>query len=259
MMSKLIDALSRLGEQAPKPMGFGPASRSRRPSILLVGVIGLPALARKRKAVDAEVDAALVSVDEMDESALDRAIGRTGGLPWGVRAPSVTREGAAMLAEKGCDFVVFEPECADASLLAQERLGKVVALGQDLDRDRAAAIGGLPIDAALVSAELGDSMTVADLLGAARARAWLGIPVLMSATREVQPEELAPLRDAGVSALLIDVADGRRVERMREAIESLPPRKKGRRLSYGALIPRADAGQGRGADTPPDDEDEDWE
>ena len=258
-MSKFIDALSRGGQQSPEPMGFGSASRARLPSMLLVGVVDLAALARKRKAVDAGVDAVLVSVDQMDEPTLDRAIDKMGDLPWGVRAANISSEDIETLAEEGCDFVVFEPECTDASLLGQENLGKVVVVEQGLDRDRATAIAALSMDAVLVTAAgLGDGLTVGDLFDAARARAWLAIPLLLSASREIEPAELAPLRDAGVGALLTDLSDGRRIQRMREAIAALPPRKRGRRPSYGALIPSADGGAGSRAAPPPDDED-DWE
>lgn len=242
-MSNLIDELSKLDEQSPEPMGFGSASKSsRRPSVLIIGTTKLKALARKPKMAEAKVDAVLIEVDDAEEQLWDKALSHIGNIPWGIRSHGISSDSLDKLIEQGCDFLIFEPKSSEASILNRDSLGKVVMVEPGIDQDKTAAIHSLALDAVLYEkVVLGEMMTIGDLFDLARVRAQLGIPILVSTSRPIIPSEITPLREAGTAAILTSLAANKRIEQLKDEIDSLPSRKKDRKLG-DALVPRPEYG-----------------
>ena len=248
-MSKLIERLERTTTQSPQPMGFGPASRrgDTAPSLAVVGRASASELAANPDLAKAGVDAVLVVLDA-DAGGAQSALE---GVVWGVGVGAgvgvgVGVEQVAAAKEAGCDFVALDADGAPASLLADEDLGKLIAVSGDLDEHAAGAIRGLDFDGALYALD-GDlsPLSLARLIDVQRAHRLLGDPFLLAAPSELAQDDLRALRDAGVAGIVAPLADADAIARMRQSISELPPkrqRRKGRR-DVMPLVPSSRASQ----------------
>ena len=226
-MSKFIQMLEKVGQRAPAPMGFGPASRREEQvaSIALVGEISAGQLRTTGGAAEAGADATLVVLESWSERTLDRAAKSLEGQLWGVRLSDLDAERVERLKSAGCDFVVFDPATTSAASLADESLGKIVDLGSELVEDIARGIQNLPVDGVLWSpAENLLPLTVQRLMDVQMARALVDRPFVLRGVSEVGSPELRALRDADVTALLLDAAAADDIGRIKEEVSNLPPR-----------------------------------
>ncbi len=242
-MSKFIDMLEKVGQLAPTPMGFGAAARRNNaaPQIALVGQVQPQGV---QGVSGAQVDAFLVSLDSWDEASLDQVRDALGERLWGVRVNGLSKEQAAMLKEKGCDFIVFDAEGTAAAVLNDEEMGKVLAIGEGLDEDTARAIQDMPIDAVLFTPgkEI-VPLTVQKLIDIQLVRCLVDKAFLMATPAALAPDDLEGLRNAGITGLLVDVPSAGAVAGLKQAIDGLP-RRRPRPASRDAIVPHAPVGFG---------------
>lgn len=259
-MSKLIDMLDRVGQQSPTPIGFGPASRRSEgaPSMLLIGQLAGAQLSRNTTLSEAQVDALLVTLDSRDKRAIDRTAKTVTGRLWGARVSGLEEEQAQQLKAAGCDYVIFDAEATVASVLTDEELGKIIAVGPDLNEDVARAIQELPIDAILFSPqEELLPLTVQKLIDMQIVRGLVDKPFVIATPPELTPPELQAFRNADIAGLMFELSSTDHVAEMREALSNLP-RRKPRARPRGAIVPQVPAGlarQDQGGEEEDDDND----
>ena len=162
-------------------MGFGAAARrddvSR--SMLLLGTVTLRGMSRVSTVRKKLVDALLITLDSEDSKELTDNADSLEGLIWGVSASGIGQERMATLKEAGCDFIVFDSS-ANAAVLNDEDLGKIMRVGKDLSEGSAAAINDLPIDGALFTTDdLQLPLSVQDLIDIESVRGMLGKPFMV--------------------------------------------------------------------------------
>ena len=259
-LSKFIEMLTKVDEQAPAPMGFGLRAADRRSAnaLAIAGAVTPSGLA-KAKAGIKTVDAVLLNSTDKDEKTLDKAAAKLDDEIWGVRGGTVSAEQARHLAETGCDFIVFDAEGSSAALLDIEDIGKVVTIGDELDDDMARSIAGIPIDAVLYTpGELDLPLTVGGLLTLSRVRGLLDLPYIMAVSGAVTGDDIAALRNVGIAGLVMDLSASDDIASTAKAIKNLP-RKKPRHNRSSALVPHvaADGPQEYDDDDDYPDEDED--
>lgn len=257
-MSKFIDMLEKVGQLAPTPMGFGAATR-RNNAAPQMAVVGLVRPQSARDVSDAQVDAFLVSLDSWDEGLLEQASDALGERLWGARVSGLSKEQAASLKEKGCDFIVFDAEGTAAAVLNDEEMGKVLAIGGALDEETARAIQDMPIDAVLFTP--GKEMvplTVQRLIDIQQVRCMVDKSFLMAAPAALTPDDLEGLRNAGITGLLVEVPSADAVAGLKQSIEGLP-RRKPRSVSREAIAPRAPVGFDTARREEEEEEDDDEE
>ena len=258
-MSKLIDMLERVGYEPPSPFGFSTASKKSDtpPAIALVGAVSLKVLTKQPKLAEAPVDAVLVSLDTLDEKKVDKIADRLESRLWGLQLNGVDKTQAGTLKEKGCDFVLFEPDNTAASILSEEDIGKLVSVDPDLSEEMARAIHQLSIDAAVLTAE-GDlaPLTVRKAMDYMAIQQMIGKSLLITAPAALGPDELEPLRDMGIAGLVVDLTSPDEIAGTREAIENLP-RPKRRSQRRNALVPQVTADQAEHVHEHPDEDDDD--
>ena len=258
-MSKFIEMLTKVDEQAPAPMGFGLRNADRRSAnaLAIAGTVAPSGLAKAKAAVKS-VDAVLLNSTDKDQKTLDKAAAKLNDEIWGVRGGTVSADQARHLAEAGCDFIVFDAEGTSAALLDIDDIGKVVTIGDELDDDMARSIAGVPIDAVLYTpGELDLPLTVGGLLALSRVRGLLDLPSIMAVSGAITGDDIAALRNVGIAGLVMDLSAPDDIASTAKAITSLP-RKKPRHNRSNALVPRvaADGPQEYDDDDYPD-EDED--
>ena len=221
-------------------MGFGAAARrddvSR--SMLLLGTVTLRGMSRVSTVRKKLVDALLITLDSEDSKELTDNADSLEGLIWGVSASRIDQERIATLKEAGCDFVVFDTS-ANATVLNDEDLGKIMRVGKDLSEGSAAAINDLPIDGALFTIDdLRLPLSVQDLIDIESVRGMLGKPFMVDVPTDLSTPELEVIRDTGTAALAVDVLS-KAVRELAERVDSLKPKRPrpGRRDELTPSVP----------------------
>ena len=221
-------------------MGFGAAARrddvSR--SMLLLGTVTLRGMSRVSTVRKKLVDALLITLDSEDSKELTDNADSLEGLIWGVSASGIGQERMATLKEAGCDFIVFDSS-ANAAVLNDEDLGKIMRVGKDLSEGAAAAINDLPIDGALFTTDdLRLPLSVQDLIDIESVRGMLGKPFLMDVPSHLSTPDLEAVRDTGTAALAVDVLS-KAVRELAERVDSLKPKRhrSGRRDELTPSVP----------------------
>ena len=221
-------------------MGFGAAARrddvSR--SMLLLGTVTLRGMYRVSTVRKKLVDALLITLDSEDSKELTDNADSLEGLLWGVSVSDIDQERIATLKEAGCDFVVFDSS-ANAAVLNDEDLGKIMRVGKDLSEGSAAAINDLPIDGALFTTDdLRLPLSVKDLIDIESVRGMLGKPFMVDVPTDLSTPELEVIRDTGTAALAVDVLS-KAVRELAERVDSLKPKRhrSGRRDELTPSVP----------------------
>ena len=250
-MSRLMDLLEKAQTAAPG-IGFA-ASRqaAATPSIALIGRITSSELSDSQGAADSPVDAFLVTLDPSDAGAIGCVSEALRGKLWGARVGSASSNDARALKEAGCDFIVFDAEGTSASLLNDDELGKVIAVGFDepeFDEDEARAIRSLDIDCALLSPAEGLlPLTVQKLLGIQKMRELVRKRTILNVPSDTAKSELETLRNAGISAVAVSLADSAdQMQRIKDDIAALPRRRP--QSSRGSSTPSVGFGGGSSSD-----------
>jgi hypothetical protein len=184
------------------------------------------------------VDALLITLDSEDSKELTDDADSLEGLVWGVSAPGIDQERMASLKDAGCDFVVFDSS-ANAAVLNDEDLGKIMRVGKDLSEGAAAAIHDLPIDGALLTADdLRLPLSVQDLIDIESVRGMLGKPFMVDVPTDLSTPELEVIRDTGTAALAVDILS-KAVRELAERVDSLKPKRhrSGRRDDLMPSVP----------------------
>lgn len=247
-MSKLIDMLERASSPSQTPMGFGPASRraDERPALAVIGRVLSSELERDTGLAQADVEAVLVELHVgAGEDGVNAAFDALRDRIWGLSVDERVGDDVVSAAkERGCDFLALHNTGASASLLSEEKLGKLVTVQDDLDERTAGAIRSLAFDGALCHPREGLSpLNLGRLIAVQRAHRLLGNPFLVSASGELSKPELKELRDAGIAGIVVELTDADAIARTRESIRGLPRSRSRPRRNVAPLVPSAQAGQ----------------
>ncbi len=229
-MSKLSDAIRKTTRPILSPIGFQPgAARKPVPTLLLVATLRSGSEADARRVASAGVDCLLLAPEEAWGEALVVAAKAVGDMPVGLWLRNADPDAVKSAREAGIDYLVFSDENTKAEVLIDEKLGFVLSLAEGEDDTMLRSLGTLSLDAMLVSYWEGE-LTVRRALELRRLAALSQKPLMLSVSTDVGAGELEALRDAGVTAVIVD---GERtaeddLKRLRETIMALPPRRKRR-------------------------------
>ena len=203
-----------------------------------MGTVTLRGMSRVSTVRKKLADALLITLDSEDSKELSDNADSLEGLIWGVSAPGIDRERLVILKEAGCDFIVFDSS-ADAAVLNDEDLGKIMRVGKDLSEGAAAAIHDLPIDGALLTVDnLELPLSVQDLIDIESVRGMLGKPFMVDVPTDLSTPELEVIRDTGTAALAVDILS-KAVRELAERVDSLKPKRQrsGRRDELTPSVP----------------------
>lgn len=223
-MSKLTDLIRRTARTEPAQIGFATTATKARPTVLLAALVA-------DSSVPAGADIVLVQ-------------GAAGTEPPAAGGATLMRglwlqDGAGDVArarEQGFDFVVFGGNEAPASVLLEEETGLVMQVQDELADSLLQALQWLPLDALLVRWE--GTLTVRRQLELQRLSGFSRKPLFLFVESEPAASELEALREAGVIAIVVDLAaagGAARLEALRTTIDGLRPRPK-RSRSDGSVV-----------------------
>ena len=204
-MSRFLDQLERISQNAPTPLGFGVTRGERTPGMALV------ALVSDNHAEGCAAIAGL-SPDGVLLSGIDGPAGLESlkdGLPyvpWGVHCESLTPGDAKAYQEAGCDLLTFGLEGTRASALSSDELARVLCIGPRLSNRQARAIDALPVDVLLVDIhDHSGPWTLADIAAVAGVSRRVDKYVLLHLSQPPEKDDLEAIRNVGVQGLAIDV------------------------------------------------------
>ena len=235
-MSRLIDTIEKAGLQSAPPLGFGAAAGMEQaaPDLVLIESVSAGQIGEAASATSA-ADAIVV-----ESSGSTERTPSLEGMVWGVRSSGFTLEQSTDLADKGCDFVVFESLATHAAVLNDEDLGVIAAVPADMDEESVRALLELPVDGVLFTPPLRElPLTIGTLMAVQALRGLTDKSLLVEAPDGLDSVALESLRLVGVNALIVDHASGKTAS-VRETLLSLPRRRE-RQQHRSALIPHPPA------------------
>lgn len=232
-MSKLLERLRQASRGPVQPLGFrAAASTSKSPPMVLIACLAENP-ARVAAAAKECADAVLLKGGQSQQ----KLIASLGELPWGAVLDQATEEELTQLKGEGCDFLVFDAAKAPPAVLLQEEMGKIVEIDPSLADGLVRAIEQLPIDAVLIGGE--PSLSVHRLMVCQRVANLLRKPLVALAPLYVSKEDLEGLREAGMVGVAVEVKGDAKegLLRLRQAIDALPPSRRGKREKADVLLP----------------------
>jgi len=244
-MSRLIDKLKQVSNNAPQPIGFRSA-KAAAPKLQMILIASLTHEGNTEIPTEyiTGADAVLIpATKSISEARLwQKEMQSLPDIPRGEWIEDTKRQEIATLVKNGCDFLVFPASSKVLTIPENEKIGKVLQVASSLDEGLLRTVGQLPVDAVLVIAEDGEErfLTWHQLMLLQRLAALSTKPMLVSAPPDTTIDELKALWEAGVDGVVIEVSSRQPKERigeLRQAIEefdSHPPHRRGKKE---ALLP----------------------
>ena len=245
-MSKLSQKIRAASRAEPAPLGFASVTSQVRQHSLLCGVrLRDPAAAAGAASKGADFlileDVARSNVKGVAK--VEASVGVAGDFG---------ADALEALVEAGVDFVVLAGPGADAAPLADQSVGRVMALDSDLDDTYLRLLGDLRLDALVIAApEV--PLTVERLLAVRRLSALSRTPLLANAKPDIDAKSLELLRDSGVAGIVLD--DAGKLAALKKRIAALPRRGRRKENHSDPVIP-AQAAAGHDHDEEDDDYDD---
>lgn len=225
-MSKLSERIRKASRSDAAPIGFGAAANQKpAPPILLLARQGTDQAGRASEAARRGAD---LLVFEGDVTRLKGKSKELSQVIAGLRLPAVDAMALANLKELGIDFAVFDAAASTADVLLDDNFGFVLALGNEVSDVSLRVMESLSLDALLVP-PLDGHLTVQRQIELKRLSLLSRTPLLLELGPSAPTTQLSALREAGVVGLIVDGGRGQRLEELRQAIDRLPPPKRGRR------------------------------
>ncbi len=224
-MSKLINKIKLISEGSTVSLGFKASTKPKNSPLVLVGE--LPQL-QAVKVSGKAMDAFLVSVDNMtkEKDGLKKFVTKLDDLPCGIALERVAEEVVPHLQEAGCDFVVFRGSEADAAILQEESLGKVMIADASWTDTNLRLLEQLPVDILLVDVDQQSALTIQSLITLKRFTVLSTKPLLIKVSYIPSEKELLALLSVPVRGLVLPIKDEKdfsEIDKLRNVIDKLPP------------------------------------
>ncbi len=256
-MSRFIDKLNQVSQDAPQSIGFRATSVAlSKPRMLLIASLTQADLDGLADYV-AGADAGLLPVSKLGSGAkaIKEALEAVSDIPWGGWFKDAGRDEVADMVNAGCDFVVFPAGSSVLAIPEGDGVGRILEVPASLGEGLLGAVDKLSVDAVLISGEQeeGHSLTWHHLMCFQRCADLVAKPLLAAIPYSVTVTELQALLVAGVDGVVLGVGAGQpagRLMELKQAIDGLTlpsPRKRGKPV---ALVPHAGGWTGEATEEP---------
>jgi hypothetical protein len=261
-MGNLLDKFERASKGTVQPLGFGAAAKREKVApMLLIGAIDAGDSPQAKLAIDAGLDAVIIAGKATaKKSAIQGSIKAANG-----RIIGVWQDEASENLPAGVDFQVFSSRSSPIGALGGENRTNVMQVVPELEDGLLKTIEHLPVDVFLVSLADAEMLTVSQLMRLARVRGVTSRWLLAHLAKLPTKAELEQLREAGVSGIVVDLANQdlagltECLAVLLELPHDIPKRNK---HSNVATLPSAGLhtpAPARSPEPEPDDDDDEWE
>lgn len=233
-MSKLLQKLERISEGSGQPLGFG-AALNRSKIVPMLVMVSVPAIQTQIESIAGKegIDALVIVIENLakDKKVLAKIDNTKMAVPWGVSMDTVTREDVQELINLGGDFAIFSPEKTPASVLNEEKIGKILRVDPSLTDSMIRSINRLAVDAVYLNpfGEEESYFTVQQLIAYERLAGSTGKHSLAAFPHNKPLTDIESLWGLGVRGVVVDVGPSRMEQRLndiKEAIQKLPTSRK---------------------------------
>lgn len=223
-MGKLADRIKAMARGAAPPIGFALAPpRAQPPSLLVAALLDATGGEGMAQAIQDGADVVLVPVGPATgEAALKAVRSALRQAMWGAVLEVGNKQDVERLQKAGCDFVVLRGGALSADVLSIEELDTLLEPDPAWEDTLLRGVEQLPVLAILYRV-VAEAVTIQQLLQVQRLVGLTRKPLLVVLPPTVSPQQLRPLRDAGVSGVVVPPAS---VKDFRAAVRDLPPPKK---------------------------------
>ena len=243
-MSKFIDGLKQVSQEAPQPIGFRTAqAASAKPRIQLLACLGEGDIDNAADYV-AGADAAMLRLSKPDSGmkSVQKISKDVSGIPWGGWLAGDIKGTKQLVKSGGCDFVVFAAVSTPLAALQDDKVGKIIEVEASISEGLLRVVNELPVDAVLIKAEGEDkqSLTWHDLMLFQRFTTLLTKPLLVSVPAKVTSREIEAVWEAGVDGVVVELGGGKpegEVKKLRKVINELPYPAPDKQKKTDAIIP----------------------
>ena len=231
-MSKLIDLISKLGQQSAQPIGFGALTGrvEAAPTMALIGSTSASRVVDDLAAVGrANVDAVVFDSDDTDLHIEIRRRGEGGtfsDLIWGVFCRYMDNKGLEEIVTAGCDFLLSDLEGTPSAVVSHPDVALILGIEEPLDRRTTSALRSLGVAGSWNLADLGWTGTLEDLIEYRKIGESTGGVMLIDGYAGMSVSMLTSLRDAGVDGIITSLRDHDRARELAQSIRELPPRRR---------------------------------
>lgn len=239
-MSKLQEKLEKVNRALTvTSSGFGfLATQNKAPSSMLL--LASLSKAGAKMASDCSKKGADVLLISLANAAEAEGLIKDESVAWGAVVKEAGKDSSEALVKAGVDFTSIKSD-SPATLLASEKLGRILDVKQAMTDSDLRTYSALRLDA--VVAEIETPVTVGVIASVLRFAMLTGKAVLVQGKADISATELEVLRDAGVKGIVLEVSDKdglNKLEEMRKLIDGLPlkPRKSADRSANSALVPQ---------------------
>ncbi len=258
-MSKFLERLEYIAKGAPARLGFGaPAQREKMPAMGCVGLVR-DVKSLKRELVSKGALDAVVFAGDAARAPSEHAKELVGEAPWGVWVPKLEAGQPASLKERGCDFMVVEPDGVELSAMEDEGMAYFLAIPPDLEEKYLRSIEELPVEGVvLTDTKLEPPLMLRHLMQIGAVRVMFSKYLLVEVSPSISAKELERLHGVGVETVAVDLkgVSTEALGGLREKLLAVPRQRKPRSERV-ALLPRM-ASRG-GPSAPPDEDGEEEE
>ena len=259
-MSKLLDKLEQVSQPAPRRLGFATSQAEAPPPPMALVLRFSDDNKGMVKNTPETADAAIVRTSKPGsvKEVIKNASNLQDSIPWGIQSDQVSSKAIEELQKAGCDYLVFGTEDSPASMLNHENIGKVLSIGLGLEERFMRILEDIPAEVLIIEAEDEGPLTLKQLMEYRTVLSCVSKPVLIRTSASLSEEDLTSLYNVGMVGIVIDAqtnGDLKQVSRIREAIESLPPREVGEKGKVGPVLPLSTSSPNT-AEFGPDEEDE---
>lgn len=246
-MSNFIKKLKKVSQDTVRPIGFGEQKAKEELKPLLVLCLRETSLKKLSKDT-AGTDAILVDLAGIKKEELKALIGSSSGAIWGGWLEKAGSSEVKRVEEAGLDFIAFTEGSASGAILENSRLGRILKLDASLDEGLLKTVGGLPVDAVLIS---GDYLNQGHLewhhlMLVKRFAGLLTQPLMVTIPEGLSDGELKALWNMGVDGFVLELKEGQYAEklsRIRKQIDAIKWPRRHDKSKKGALLPGVSLGK----------------
>ena len=227
-MSKLLDRLEEVTKGPIRALGFG-----QRPDLEQRATMVLVSWA---SAVNKQGFSKIVSLSDaiiVNENGLAKAKRETKSKKpekyiFGIAFETDNGDQINVVKKKGGDFFVVHLDRTSVNSMGDGEISRALVISADLDEALMRGLEDLPIDILILKCPNSEGpLSLTDLLQISNVRLAMSRYMLIEWNSPLKPRELEQLRDLGVDGILTDFEKTGigTIEKLRENIDSLPPRK----------------------------------
>tara|TARA_Y100000590_G_scaffold122801_2_gene140655 strand:- start:2511 stop:3299 length:789 start_codon:yes stop_codon:yes gene_type:complete len=227
-MGKLLDRLEEVTKGPVRVLGFGPRQDSQQISSMVLVSWASAVTKQGFSKIASLSDAIIVNEKGLTKAKSTAKSKKSEDYVLGIAFETDSGDQIDFVKEKGADFFVVNLDQTRVNSMGNGDVSRALVISPDLDESLMRGLEDLPIDVLILRCPNSEGpLSLTDLLKISNVRLAMSRYMLVEWNAPLGTRELEQLRDLGVDGILADFEKTGvgTIEKLRESIDSLPPRK----------------------------------